>query len=66
MKNKIFSVSSVKNLLKKEGAKAVSKGASKKMLELVETYARYISKKAIRNAFYSGRKTVKEEDLENN
>ena len=64
MKAKIFSAASVKKLLKREGAKAVSKKASNKMVRIIENYAKLISKKAIRKAFYFGRKTIKEQDFE--
>ncbi len=63
MKSKIFSVSSMRRLLKKEGANVVSKEAIYKMLEVFEEHARTISKKAVRNAFYAGRKTIKKEDI---
>ena len=64
MKEHIFSGNSIKRLLKKEGAKAISNAAAHKMIDLIENYAKEIGKRAIKNAFYSGRKTVKEEDVE--
>mgnify|MGYP001590022926 FL=1 len=54
----------MKRLLKREGVKMVSKKASEKMLKIIDEYAKHISKKAVRNAFYFGRKTIKEEDIE--
>jgi histone H3/H4 len=64
MKAKIFSTACIKRLLKREGAKAVSKEALDKMAKIIESYAKLVSKKAIRKAFYLGRKTIKESDFE--
>lgn len=60
----MISDSSIKKILKKAGALRISKNSVKKLKELIEDYALTIAKKAIKNAEYSGRKSVKSEDIE--
>lgn len=60
----MFSDSSIKKSLKKDGALRVSKSAIKKLKEVIEKYTSTITRKAIKNAEYSGRKSVKAEDIE--
>ncbi len=60
----MFSDSSIKKILKKAGALRISEKAVKKLKLLAENYALLISKKAVKNAEYSGRKSVKVEDIE--
>lgn len=60
---KMFSDSSIKKLLKAAGALRVGKDAIKDFKELIEKYALMIARKAIKNAEYSGRKSVKAEDI---
>jgi histone H3/H4 len=59
----MFSDSSIKKILKKAGARRISKNAVKKLKQLVEKQALVIARKAVKNAEYSGRKAVKEEDV---
>ncbi len=60
----MFSDNSIKKILKKAGALRISKGAVKKLKILAEKYALIIAKKAVKNAEYSGRKSIKAEDIE--
>ena len=59
----MFSDSSIKKILKKAGALRISKIAIKKFKELIEKDALVIAKKSVKNAEYSGRKSVKAEDV---
>ncbi len=60
----MFSDNSIKKLMKKAGALRISKGAVKKLKILTENYALLIAKSSAKNAEYSGRKSVKSEDIE--
>ena len=59
----MFSDASIKKMLKKAGALRVSKSAIKALKKLIESYALIVARKAVENAKYSGRKTVKAEDI---
>ena len=59
----MFSNSSIKKILKKAGAIRSSKSAVKKLKALSEEYLMVIARKAVKNAEYSGRKSVKAEDI---
>ncbi len=59
----MLSNNSIKKILKKAGALRTGKDAIKKLKTLTENYAIIIAKKAIKNAEYSGRKSVKAEDI---
>jgi len=63
MRNKTLSNNSIRKILKKEGAEFVSENAIIEMRKLVEEYSTKIAKKAIKNALYSGRKTIKKRDI---
>lgn len=60
----MISDSSIKKILKKAGALRISKDSIKKLKELAEHYALITARKAVKNAEYSGRKSVKSEDIE--
>lgn len=60
----MFSDSSIKKILKKSGAQRSTKKAVKKLKALAEDYSLMLAKKAVKNAEYSGRKSVKIEDIE--
>jgi len=60
----MFSDSSIKKIMKKAGAARISKNATKKLKDLAEDYTLIIARKAVKNAEYSGRKSVKIEDIE--
>ena len=60
----MFSDSSIKRILKKAGASRLSEEAIKKLKNLWENYGLLIARKAVKNAEYSGRKSVKKEDIE--
>jgi len=60
----MFSDSSIKRILKKAGASRLSEEAIKKLKNLLENYGLLIARKAVKNAEYSGRKSVKKEDIE--
>lgn len=60
----MFSDNSIKQILKKAGAIRVSRNAVKKLSKLAEDYALVIARKSVKNAEYSGRKSVKKEDVE--
>lgn len=60
----MFSDSSIKKVLKKAGALRISKDAIKKLKEFINKYSLTIARKAVKNAEYSGRKSVKIEDIE--
>jgi histone H3/H4 len=60
----MLSDNSIKKILKKAGALRISDNAVKKLKILAENYASIISKKAVKNAEYSGRKTIKAKDIE--
>lgn len=64
MKKHILPILAMDKLLRKGGAKGVSYGACEKMRELLEEYALLLSKKAVKSAFFAGRKIVKREDFE--
>lgn len=59
----LISKNSAKKILKKVGAKRVSKPAEIKFTKLLEKYGIEIAKSAIKNAQFLGRKTIKEEDI---
>jgi len=59
----MFPDSSFKKILKKAGALRISKPAIKKLKALTEEYALIIARKAVKNAEYSGRKSIKAEDI---
>lgn len=58
-----FSTSKMKDLIKSETSKRVSKGAAEELREVLETYAGDISEQAINVAKDDGRKTVRGEDV---
>lgn len=60
-----FSTSKMKDLIKSETSKRVSKGAAEELREVLETYAGDISEQAIKVAKDDGRKTVRGEDVRN-
>jgi len=60
----MFSSSSIRKILRKAGALRISGGAVKKLKAIAEDYALVIACKAVKNAEYSGRKSVKTEDIE--
>ncbi|MFH1585259.1 MAG: histone [archaeon] len=60
----MFSDTSIKKILKKAGAERVSKSAIKKIKEVVEEQILVIARKSVKNAEYSGRKSVRAEDVE--
>jgi histone H3/H4 len=60
----MFSDSSIKKILKKAGAGRIGESSVRKLKQLLEEYALVIARKAVKNAEYSGRKSVKEEDIE--
>ena len=57
----MFSDNSIKKFLKRAGALRIRDDAVKKLKTLVEDYALIIARKAIKNAEYSGRKSIKVE-----
>lgn len=54
----------LKDIIKKEDGKRISKKAIDKLNRILEQKIKEIIKKAIRNADFSGRKTIKEEDIQ--
>ena len=60
----MFSDSSIKRVLKKAGAIRVSKSAIKKFKKIAEHELLITARKAVKNAEYSGRKSVTGEDIE--
>jgi histone H3/H4 len=60
----MISNNSIKKILKRAGALRISKDSVKKLKELAENYALTIARKSVKNAEYSGRKSVKSEDIE--
>lgn len=60
-----FSTSKMKDLIKSETSKRVSKGAAEELREVLETYAGDISEQSIKVAKDDGRKTVRGEDVRN-
>ncbi|PIN77635.1 histone [Candidatus Woesearchaeota archaeon CG10_big_fil_rev_8_21_14_0_10_34_12] len=60
----MFSDNSIKKVLKSAGAIRISQKAVKKLKNIVKERALIIAKKAVKNAEYSGRKSVKEKDIE--
>ena len=59
----MFSDNSIKKILEKAGALRSGKDAVKDLKILAEDYAAKIARKAVKNAEYSGRKSVKSEDI---
>ena len=59
----MFSDASIRKILKKAGASRVSKNAIKKLKRIVEGYALITARKAVKNAEYNGRKSVKAKDI---
>ncbi len=60
----MFSDNSVKKIFKKNGALRINKKAIKKFKRIIDKYSKIITRKAIKNAEYAGRKTIKGEDVE--
>lgn len=60
----MISDSSIKKILKKAGAIRIGNDSISKLKGLAENYVLIIAKKAVKNAEYSGRKSVKSEDIE--
>ncbi|MBI5871458.1 NFYB/HAP3 family transcription factor subunit [archaeon] len=60
----MFSTASIRKIMKKVGALRISRSAVKKLKALTEGYASIIARKAVKNAQYSGRKSIKAEDIE--
>lgn len=60
----MFSDISIKKILKKAGALRTTKDAIKKLKEFINKYSLTIARKAVKNAEYSGRKSIKAEDIE--
>ncbi len=54
----------LKDIIKKEDGKRISKKAIDKLNRILEQKIKEIINKAIRNADFSGRKTIKEEDIQ--
>lgn len=54
----------IKDIVKKEDGKRISKKAIDKLNRILEQKIREIINKAVRNADFSGRKTIKEEDVQ--
>ena len=59
----MFSDASIKKILKKAGALRVSGSAVKALKKLIGDYTTPIARKAVKNAEYSGRKSVRAEDV---
>ena len=59
----MFSDASIKKILKKAGAIIVSKSAITKFKKIAEYKLLIIARKAVKNAEYSGRKSVTGEDI---
>ncbi|MEK6906775.1 MAG: histone-like protein [Nanoarchaeota archaeon] len=64
MKKEYFSVLALKRLFKSRSVKRVSKSAIIKVREIINKHVEIIADKALRNALYSGRTTILEEDIE--
>jgi len=60
----MISSQKLKKIIKKENNKRISKKAIDKLNRILEQKIKEIIKKAIRNADFSGRKTIKEEDIQ--
>lgn len=60
----MFSDASIKRFLEKAGASRVGEDAIKRLKTVIENYILVIARKAIKNAEYSGRKSVRAEDIE--
>jgi len=60
----MFSDTSVKKIMKKAGALRVSKKAVQKFKKVLYAYSIHIARKAVKNAEYSGRKSIQPEDIE--
>lgn len=59
----MISSQKIKKIVKEENGKRVSKKAIKKLNKILQKKMREMIKKAVRNANFSGRKTIKEEDV---
>ncbi|MEM4214904.1 MAG: NFYB/HAP3 family transcription factor subunit [Candidatus Pacearchaeota archaeon] len=59
----MFSDNSIKKILNRAGAKRINKAAIKKFKKIIEDYSFGIARKAVKNAQYSGRKTLMIEDI---
>ena len=60
----MFSDSSVKKILKKAGAERSSQSAVERLKKVIVNHALIIARKAVKNAGYLGRKSIKAEDIE--
>lgn len=60
----MLSNNSIRKILKKAGALRISKEAIKELKRLTEKSTLLIAKKSVKNAEYSGRKSVKARDIE--
>ncbi len=60
----LIPTNSAKKILKKAGAKRVSKSAKLKFIKLLEKYGSELAELAVKNAEIFGRKTIKEKDIE--
>lgn len=61
---RFFSLQAMKRLLRAGGAVHVSSAAAEKLALCTEQYAREISKRAVKNALFKGRRRIKKEDVE--
>lgn len=59
----MISFQKIKKIIKEENGKRISKKAINKLDKMLEKNMREMIKKAVRNANFSGRKTIKEEDV---
>lgn len=60
----MISYQKIKDIVKKEDGKRISKKAIDKLNRILEQKIKEIINKAVRNADFSGRKTIKEEDIQ--
>jgi len=60
----MLSDNSIRKILKKAGVLRTSKNAIKEIRLLTEDYIKKIIRRAIKNVEYSGRKTLKKEDIQ--
>lgn len=63
MTRSILPLASAERILKKCGAKRVSRGAKETLKDVLEDIAEEIAEKSIKLAIHSGRKTVKGTDV---